>query len=547
MRLYRLLFACCIMLVWLPTSSADENAEPSPADDTALEQESQAEVLTFDIWEFQLVGNTVLSASQVEKAVYPFLGPDKTVQDVDAAANALQNAYRAYGYPTVLVFVPEQKVNLGIVFLDIIEGSIGRLKVSGSTYFSLNEIKAMIPALARGTVPHLPTVQDQLRAINTSSPDLRVTPIFRPGRLPGTVAVELRVKDDSPFHGSLELNNRYTDGTTETRLIGNLSYSNLWLKNHNASLTLQTSPEDTKEVQVVVASYTIPVSDDDDITGDRLAMYAVNSNSETGVSSTGAVSVVGKGRIFGARYVSPLKSRDSHFHSMVYGYDYKDFDEDVNLTGGGTVVTPIDYSIFSIEYNSTSISESGNTTVTAGIKMAPRALFGNESVEFGTKRFDANPNFAVFSLELNDEMRFLNGMSINTTLAGQLANQPLISNEQYSVGGAATVRGYFESQVLADDAVRGSIEINSPDLPLLTKRGFTDAYAMFFMDAAATKINSPLPGSEARQQLYSAGLGIRIARNKSFTLELDVARPLRSNGNVIEDDTRVHFLIRGAF
>src|SRR5262245_52566482 len=63
----------------------------------------------FDILEFRIEGNTVLSVPVIEQVVTPFLGPGRTMADVEAARAALEKAYQGTGWLTVFVDVPEQR------------------------------------------------------------------------------------------------------------------------------------------------------------------------------------------------------------------------------------------------------------------------------------------------------------------------------------------------------------------------------------------------------------------------------------------------------
>ena len=53
-----------------------------------------------------MLHNSTLTPRQVEAAVYPHLGPDKTLQDVQAARADLEKAYHDAGYSTVFVDIP---------------------------------------------------------------------------------------------------------------------------------------------------------------------------------------------------------------------------------------------------------------------------------------------------------------------------------------------------------------------------------------------------------------------------------------------------------
>src|SRR6185295_4225589 len=182
----------------------------------------------FDVMEFRVLGNTVLPPVDIERAVYPYLGPGKSIDDVQAARGALEQAYRSAGRGTVYVDVPEQDVEGGIVRLKVTEGQLRQVRVQGAQYFSGRQIRNALPAAAAHTAPDLPALQRELSALNTQTPDRMVVPVLKAGPVPGTVDLTLKVTDHLPFHGSLELNDQYTADTSRLRLLASLSYDNLF-------------------------------------------------------------------------------------------------------------------------------------------------------------------------------------------------------------------------------------------------------------------------------------------------------------------------------
>jgi hemolysin activation/secretion protein len=441
------------------------------------------------------------------------------------------------------VDIPEQDVSDGIVMLQVIEGQIDRLRISGSRYFSLHEIRESVPALNEGQVPYLPDVQKQLQALNSENADRQVTPIFRAGRSPGTVEVELRVKDEVPFHASLELNGRNSVDTTRTRLVADIRYDNLWQKSHSMSLMYQTSPQDTNEVEVLATTYVMPVGD----SGDRLAFYAVDSQSNSEVASAGALAVIGKGTIFGARWVNPLESTADYYHVLTLGADYKDFDEGTQLVGADTLETPISYTKFSLEYGASIPRESVLTSFSAEVNLAPRGL-GNSETEFEEKRYKAQPDFIYLTADLKHERRFDNGMRLRGVLNGQLANEPLISNEQFSAGGAESVRGYHESEVLGDDGIQASIEIATPSYLAFEDKVPVGLSALAFIDGAYVNLHDSLPGVDSSSEIIGAGFGFRVTTpEETFKAAIDIAWALQETDYVDTGEIRVHFLLRAGF
>src|SRR5258708_38168642 len=98
-------------------------------------------------------GSHKLGESGVEEAVYPYLGPGRNTEDVEHARASLEKAYQDKGYQTVSVQIPPQQVRNGGVVLQVIEGKVGRLRIHGSHYVSLEQIRKQAPSVAEGTVP----------------------------------------------------------------------------------------------------------------------------------------------------------------------------------------------------------------------------------------------------------------------------------------------------------------------------------------------------------------------------------------------------------
>ncbi len=95
-------------------------------------------VRTFFLQEYQVEGNTLLPTIEVERAVMTYLGENRSIKDIDAARGQLERAYHDRGYRTVVVNIPEQQVNQGIVRLRVTEAPVGKLHIEGSRYHSLS-------------------------------------------------------------------------------------------------------------------------------------------------------------------------------------------------------------------------------------------------------------------------------------------------------------------------------------------------------------------------------------------------------------------------
>jgi hemolysin activation/secretion protein len=507
----------------------------------AYGQEDEEEP-TFEIIAFEVEGNTVLPQTAVQRSLTGFTGLGKTAEDVETARDVLENLYHEKGYPTVLVNIPEQTVEEGIVRLQVIESKIRRVKVTGNRYFTMEKILRDLPSFRPGEILYVPEVEAELREINRN-PDFKVAPVLMPGKERGAIDVELKVKDRLPLHGSLELNNRSTHNTSDLRLNAMIRYDNLWQKEHSVSLQYQTSPEDKDEVQVAAGSYVFPAPWKDD---HLVALYGIWSDSDTAFGE--GFSVVGEGNIFGARYVMPLPPYKLYTHNLTLGLDYKDFEETTGFEEEEEDLrTPLTYVPLSLSYSASLFDSWGHTRLSGGLNMAFRGLVSDQR-EFEEKRFRAKGNYVYATLGMERIQKLPADMGLFVKLDGQVADQPLISNEQYSGGGMENVRGYHETEVLGDDAFHATVEFSAPNFADLFKTSEHMEFRPYlFYDAAALRVRSPLEGQDSSPSIQGAGVGVRGYASRFFEFQSDWAVALSDTDQTDEGDSTLHFKVKCLF
>lgn len=506
---------------------------------SAQEQDAATPKERFEIREFRVLGSTVLDVISVERAVYPFLGGDRDIDAVEQARQSLEKAFKDRGYGTVFVDIPEQDIVDGVVRLKVTEGRLDRIRVTGGRYFSNGQIRREMTSLARGEVPLLSAVQEQLAHINQQSADRSVTPILRAGRTPGTVDVELKVQDELPLHGSFEVNDRYTADTSRLRASVNLSFDNLFQRNHSFAFQHQRAPEEPDEAKVFAATYLARLGN-----GDVVALYGVDTDSD--VATVGTLSVLGRGRIYGARYIKPLEAAATRFHSVSFGADYKDFEENVLLSDSDPLNTPISYLAWSAVYAGGAQQEKRMTSFSIGSYFGLRGA-QNDSAEFAAKRAQSQTNYFYLRGSVEHLRELWKGFGAYWRLAGQFATAALISNEQFAIGGADSVRGYLESEQLGDLGLSGSIELRTPSLWPSAADAVQQFYLLGFYDAGVVQFIDPLGAELTQLDLSSVGAGLRFSGFYGLQLALDWAYPLVPSTRVEDGDARFHFAVKYGF
>lgn len=504
----------------------------------AAAQEIAPAARPVDILNYRIEGNSVLSRVEVETAVLPYLGPQRPQDDVEKARAALEKVYRDKGFETVAVEVPEQEVRDGVVRLQVTELSVGRLRVTGARFFSPADIKKRAPSLAEGAVPNYKQVSDEIAALNKSG-ERTITPALRAGDTPGTVDVDLQVEDQLPLHGTLEFNDRASAQTERLRVSASLVYANLWQMGHSLSVQGQFTPQDPAQSWIVSGSYVAPIQG----TPFAVVLYGVHSDSD--VAAVGGINVLGSGDIVGLRGVYNFSQGDWK-HTLTLGLDYKNFQEDLVL-GPEFGRTPISYMPLTLQYATGRTGERSDFLFNAAVNVGLRGLDAEER-EFRLKRFNASASWSSLRLDVSYTYTFKNDIRYSWRLAGQLTDEPLISNEEFSIGGLDSVRGYYESAELGDLGVSSQFELFSPSLSGLVGKPVDEWRFYGFADWGYVRILDPLPDLngkvKADGKLASAGVGMRLRLMKHLNIDALLAAPLIDPGGTLTD---IDGKLRGQF
>ncbi|MEA3208025.1 MAG: hypothetical protein QOE70_1082 [Chthoniobacter sp.] len=521
------------LLFSAPARAVESTAPPAPAA-TAPAEAGQL----LNIREYRISGARLLNSTEVGEVVYPFLGPERTSEDVEQARAALEKAYRDKGFQTVSIEIPQQKVRRGVVVLNVVENKVGRLRVKGSRYYSIDEIKRLAPSVAEGTVPNFNAITRDILALNQLA-DRRVTPTLRPGATPGTVDIDLNVKDSLPLHGSMEVNNRYSADTTELRVNGSASYQNLWQLGHALGVSFQIAPERPDDAKIFSAYYLARFP-----SLSWLSLMLQGTKQDSNVSTLGGAAVAGRGEVLGARAIFNLPPRPGFYHSLSLGLDYKHFREDVQI-GLTTTQAPITYYPLSASYNAGWVGKGRLTELNAGLNFHLRGT-GSSQAEFDTKRFRADGSFIYLRADLAHTQDLPAGFQVFGKVQGQLSADPLLNSEQFSGGGLGTARGYLESSALGDSAVFGTLELRSPSL-LGGWKGAGEMRVYGFVDAGLLTLNDPLPEQTPRFELASYGVGGRLRLLDHLGGSIDAGIPLITQGQSLADELLLTFRVWADF
>jgi hemolysin activation/secretion protein len=368
---------------------------------------------------------------------------------------------------------------------------------------------------------------------------------MKPGTAADTIDVALDVDDKLAVHGGLELNNKYSRDTAPLRLQANLSYDDLWGMGHSLSGLYSVAPQNRDDGEVYALTYSAPIPGSDV----RLSATGLVSNSN--VNTLGGTDVLGKGHSVTLNGTVPLGTVGDYFHYLTASFAWKDFNDTVAL-GGQSNDAPITYYPLSVSYVGSLRGPSDQFSFNAGLTASLRGL-GSDRSHFDTARYRADGDFLYGRAGITWLHNLPYGLDVFAEVDGQIANGPLVSNEQFSLGGDGSVRGYLQSEGLGDDGIRSSVELRSPSLaPYLGSQigsRIDELRFVTFLDSARAWLHDPLPEQQRYFEARSFGFGVTGAAMQYLNASLFVSDPLdttlgpNSSGSTKAGQMRLQFRV----
>jgi hemolysin activation/secretion protein len=533
-----------------------------------------AQDASFDVVRFQIEGNSILSAERAQELVAPFVGQRRNYGDVQKALEALEGEFRRLGYGTVQVYVPEQELTTGVVRLQVSEGVVGKVTISGNKYFSDANVRASLPNLKEGTAPNMRQLSENVQLTN-ENPAKQVEVTLGVSEEEGKVDVKVEVKEEDPDRIYITLDNTGTKASGKHRL--GISYQNANLGNSDQVMTVAyTTAVDPPGGMKILGNRMIPTQDGNGVKVDilsigyRLPLYALGDsidfiygNSSTDTPSTSptlgtGLGINGKGEVFGLRYNHIFPRAGEYTSRLVLGYDYKYMNSRCAITGNPTPFgvagcTPHTFRPVSATYSGQWQKPGQAIDFNVGVvhhlfpigsRFVYAAAPGGDDRYSAASGYQTKDEFSALRFGGSYATAIAGDWLVRIAASGQHANNALPAGERLGVAGSNAVRGFLERAVAVDRGYFANIEAYSPDIaPRLGIAGNLK-WLVFYDFAQGFNLN---PSPNQKVNIASLGVGLRYNINKDVSARFDIARVMDGvwpNGAptiALEGDIRGHF------
>jgi hemolysin activation/secretion protein len=487
-------------------------------------------------------GRTRVDDAEVLAQIQTFMAQQQgqyTIGRLQQLADELSRMYRGRGLILATVFLPAQDVLDQRVELNLLPGRLASLIPEGQHSYNPEQLGRPFNQVMNQPLLK-ESIEESLLSL-LSYPGLQVTGMLKPGEQLGTASLVLDVAQEDPFEGVVYADNFGSRYTGKERLGLGLVFNNpLGLVDQlQLDLLVQNKPSNDSGRSVAHTlyggigysfrpedpSYTVGVQAShnqydvgrdlasfqyDGVT-DQLRLHVkkqlVRSRTrnlfvETALASKRAVS----------ERAGQKQSRDA-LTNLELALDFDLFDR---VLRGGYNEGQVRW-VHGVEDFLGSMGQDDPD--------ASRTSAGNNK---------ADGDFDKLEFSLQRQQNIAAGSALVIRVNGQYSNDPLVSLEQFGLGGVASVRAYSGAEYMADKGVYAGLELraNAPGFAaseFYSGRSWGQSLQLsVFADYARGYKNAALGGEIEQISLSGVGVGLRLMPSNNLSLNVTLATPLGS-------------------
>lgn len=505
-----------------------EKAEPTPNPIETPGPFSEA----VGVQNITVTGSTVFSEAELQEILAPYEGRGLTVDDLNAAADAVTQLYIGQGYITSRAVLPEQTLTDGTIEIQVLEGSLDEIQVIGTDRLA-DYIRSRV-GLGAGKPLNQRNLEDQLRLLRIDPLFDRINASLRPGTTNGGTILVIEAEAAEQFSGSIGIDTLSPRSVGTTRMGATLQFRNL----SGMGDTLFTSAYRTTTggSEIYELGYRVPVNPMNGTLQFRVApnFFRITNPNELGF----ALNQSGSTDVYEVGFRQPIIRTPREELALSLDFRYRQGSTLVS----GIVLPSTTTSVFSFGQDYTLRDTSGAWAVRSQFRFGT-GLFGAGAP--GNSR--GSSQFFSWLGQLQRVQVLSPDNLLIISADAQLTPDQLLGAEQFYIGGGQSVRGYYQNARFGDNGVRLSIE----DRIILQREedGRALLEAAPFVDLGYVWNNQDTTFFD-KNFLFGTGIGFTLRPLPDLSTKIDFGVPLVTLNQVPADSPsglRVYFDVRYRF
>jgi len=464
----------------------------------------------------------ILTVEEIQGIIEDYTQTNVTLEQLQEIVNRINRLYLEKGFVTARAYLPEQTIDNETVKIELLEGKVGEVSVSGNKWTRTKYIEDRLN-LKKGEIFNLQVLEQNIMTFNRYNNNVELNGTLFPGQSElGTTDVKVQTRERLPFHVTALMDN--AGRSTIGKYRGGLMLQDESLFGFRDKLTIGAYAN--KFSVTPFADYNIPVNKKDG----RVGFSFSSGNSKIGHGPYEMFNIKSRSQNYSLYYTQPLYRRPWTELSSTTSISYR------------RSITSFDgYDLYKDQVTTAQTGLNFRYDTKRGI------WYVSQNVSYSFPIFDQDSNYLKLDggfLRLHDF-----GHGFVGTLRGNyqvIPNKDVVPYiDQFLAGGIATVRGYSEGLLIGKDGYLISMELLFPLGPRYIQSRkdkekqipFMGNYLKGFVFADHAGV-FPYKGSGTGSQVYdqndflmSLGLGLRINLPGSACLKLAWGFPLMRNNH----------------
>ncbi len=468
---------------------------------------------TLTIDRFEVIGSTVFTPEELAAVTAPFTKRPITFAELLQVQDAVTQLYIKRGYVTSGAFIPPQPLKNGVVRIEVLEGEVERIEVTGTRRLNSNYVRSRL-ARATKTPLQVNRLVEALQVLQLNPLIEKLETELAAGSQAGISVLRVKVEEAPSFSAVFRVDNGRSPSVGTVRRQVELREANL-LGFGDALFLAYTNTDGSNSIDE--ASYTIPLNARN---GTLNFSYSWSDN-QVIEEPFDQIDIESNARDYEITYRQPLIETPTQEFAL--GLSAVRRESDTSLLGEGYPLSP-------------GANNRGETRISAirffqeWINRGSREVFALRSQfslgigALGATINDKPPDSRFFAWR--GQAQYLRLLAPDTLLLLrsdiQLANEALVPLEQFGLGGLGSVRGYRQDALLSDNGLFASAELRIPIVRIPKWSSILQVAP--FLEVGTTWNSSGRANPEANT-LASAGLGLLWRTGDRFTARFNWGIP----------------------
>lgn len=518
----------------------DQLLQPSPPTPMTPQPMPEGVPQTIQVERFEVAGSTVFSAEEFAAVTNPFTNRDITFAELLEARSAVTQLYVDQGYVTSGSFIPPQSLEGGVVTIQVIEGRLEAINVSGTTRLRSNYVRERL-AIAAQTPLNVNRLLEGLQLLQLNPLIQSVSADLQAGVRPGTSLLEVRVVEADSFSTEVSLDNGRSPSVGSFRQQVELNQANLL----GLGDGLRIGYSHTAGSNTLNAGYTLPLNP----RNGTLQLSIGTSDSRVIEEPFDQLEIASNSRYYELSLRQPLTQTPTEEFALGLTASRQQSQTELGFNDIGPF--PL----------SPGADDEGRTRVSAVRFFQEWTQRSNRQVLAARSQFSLGLDWLNATVNDNaPDSQFLSWrgqgqwvrlLAPDTLLLVrgdvQLADETLVSLEQFGLGGQQSGRGYRQDALLTDNGALLSAEVRLPIARVPEWQGLLQLSP--FMDVGLGW-NSGDTSDPDPNALLGVGLGLLWNQGDNVSARLDWGIPLvsiDSSGNSLQENGFYFSLVYSPF